>query len=251
MINFLEIPIESEEIVDFLKREMLLKEICQKIVYQKIIEKAASERHIAIAPEEIETEADSIRYGKRLEKAADTLAWLEEQMITTEDWEAAIRNRLLAKKLAENLFDREVESYFAQNQLDFDQFVLYQIIVPYQKLAQEIYYQIEEEEISFYEAAHLYDMNERRRYHCGYVGKIGRWSLPPDLAEAVGNASVGQVVGPIATDKEQKYHLLMVKEFIPAELTPERCQDIIDRLFKDWLKSEFNSLVHNKFSLTM
>ena len=74
---------------------------------------------------------------------------------------------------------------------------------------------------------------------------------PPDLAEAVGNTSVGQVVGPIATDKEQKYHLLMVKEFIPAELTPERCQDIIDRLFKDWLKSEFNSLVHNKFSLTM
>ncbi len=246
MVNFLGITIEPAEIVDFLKREMLLKEICQKILYQKIIEQAATERNIEISPEEIETEANSIRYGKRLEKAADTLAWLEEQMVTTEDWEAGIRTRLLAQKLAAHLFDTEVESYFAQNRLDFDRFILYQIVVPYQQLAQEIYYQIEEEEISFYEAAHLYDIDEGRRYRCGYEGKIGRWSLPPHLAEAIGNASVGNVVGPIASEEEQKYHLLMVEEFIPAELTPERRQDIINRLFQEWLAGEFNSIVHNK-----
>ena len=215
-------------------------------MYQKIIEQAATERNIEISPEEIETEANSIRYGKRLEKAADTLAWLEEQMVTTEDWEAGIRTRLLAQKSAAHLFDTEVESYFAQNRLDFDRFVLYQIVVPYQQLAQEIYYQIEEEEISFYEAAHLYDIDEGRRYRCGYEGKIGRWSLPPHLAEAIGNASVGNVIGPIASEEEQKYHLLMVEEFIPAELTPEKRQDIINRLFQEWLAGEFNSVVHNK-----
>ena len=246
MVNFLGITIEPAEIVDFLKREMLLKEICQKILYQKIIEQAATERNIEISPEEIETEANSIRYGKRLEKAADTLAWLEEQMVTTEEWEAGIKTRLLAKKLAANLFDTEVESYFAQNRLDFDRFVLYQIVVPYQQLAQEIYYQIEEEEISFYEAAHLYDIDEGRRYRCGYEGKVGRWSLPPHLAEAIGNASVGNIVGPIASEEEQQYHLLMVEEFIPAELTPEKRQDIINRLFQEWLAGEFNSVVHNK-----
>ena len=211
MINFLGIPIESEEIVDFLKQEMLLKGICQKIVYQKIIEQAATERNIVIAPEENEAEADSIRHGKRLEKAADTLAWLEDQMVTAEEWEAGIRNRLLAKKLAANLFDKEVESYFAQNRLDFDQFILYQIVVPYQQLAQEIYYQIEEEEISFYEAAHLYDIDEGRRYRCGYEGKVGRWSLPPHLAEAIGNATIGHTVGPVATKEEEKYHILMIE----------------------------------------
>lgn len=246
MINFLGIPIESEEIVDFLKQEMLLKGICQKIVYQKIIEQAATERNIVIAPEENEAEADSIRHGNRLEKAVDTLAWLEEQMVTAEEWEAGIRNRLLAQKLAANLFDKEVESYFAQNRLDFDQFILYQIVVPYQQLAQEIYYQIEEEEISFYEAAHLYDIDEGRRYRCGYEGKIGRWSLPPHLAEAIGNANIGHIVGPIATEEEQKYHILMIEEFIPAELTPERHQDIVNRLFQEWLAGEFNSAVHNK-----
>ncbi len=167
-------------------------------------------------------------------------------MVTTEEWEAGIKNRLLAQKLAANLFDKEVESYFAQNRLDFDQFILYQIVVPYEQLAQEIYYQIEEEEISFYEAAHLYDMDEARRYRCGYEGKIGRWSLPPRLAEAIGNAHLGHIVGPIATEEEQKYHILMIEEFIPAELTPERHQDIVNRLFQEWLTGEFNSVVHNK-----
>ena len=257
MINFLEIPIESAEIVDFLKQEMLLKEICQKILYQKIIEKAATENNIEVTPEEIQTEADSIRHGKRIEKAADTFAWLEDQMVTAEDWEAGIKNRLLAQKLAEHLFGKEVESHFAQTRLNYDRFVLYQIIVPNKQLAQEIYYQIEEEEISFYEAAHLYNIDERRRYYCGYEGKIGRWSLPPDISEAiVGNTSLGKVIGPIATKKEQteteqEYHLLLVEEFIPAELTPQRRQEIINQLFQEWLVGEFNSVVHGNGSVKL
>lgn len=113
MINFLEISIESAEIVDLLKQELLFKEICQKILYQKIIEKAATEYNIEVTPEEIQTEADSIRHGKRIEKAADTFAWLEDQMVTAEDWEAGIKNHLLTQKLAEHLFSKEIESHFA------------------------------------------------------------------------------------------------------------------------------------------
>ena len=244
MIDFCGIPIESEEIVDFLKREMLLKEVCQKIVSQKIIKKAAAEREITVTPEEIQTEADSIRYGKRLEKASDTLAWLVDQMVTADEWEKGIGDRLLAKKLAEHLFDKEVEKYFAQNRLDFDQFILYQIVVPYEQLAQEIFYQIEEEEISFYEAAHLYDIDEKRRYFCGYEGKVYRWGFPPDIAASVFSASIGEVIGPLKT--EQGYHLFMVEEFIPAELTPQRRQEIINRLSKEWLEGEFNYMLHHQ-----
>jgi parvulin-like peptidyl-prolyl isomerase len=245
MIDFHGISIESEEIVDFLKREMLLKDICQKIVSQKIIKKAAAEKDITVTPEEIQTEADSIRYGMRLEKASDTLAWLVDQMVSADEWERGIGDRLLAKKLAEHLFDREVEKYFAQNRLDFDQFILYQIVVPYQQLAQEIFYQIEEEEISFYEAAHLYDIDERRRYVCGYEGKVHRWNFPPDVAAAVFRSPipVGEILGPHKT--EQGYHLFRIEEFIQAELSPLHRQEILDRLFKEWLESELNYSLHN------
>ncbi len=224
---------------------MLLKGICQKILAQRIIEKAAQERDITVTPEEIQTEADSIRYGKRLEKASDTLAWLVDQMVTADEWEKGIGDRLLAQKLAEHLFDKKVEKYFAQNRLDFDQFILYQIAVPYEQLAQEIFYQIEEEEISFYEAAHLYDIDEKRRYICGYEGKVHRWNFKPDIAAVIFRTPipVGEILGPLKTD--QGYHLFRIEEFIPAELTPERRQEIINRLSKEWLEGEFNYMLHH------
>lgn len=195
MVNFSGLFIESNEIIGFLKQEMLLKEVCQKILYQTIIERTALEKEIAVTPEEIQSEADKIRHTKRLEKASDTLSWLEDQAISADDWEAGICSQLLSKKLAAHLFNEEVEKYFAQHRLDFEQLLLYQIIVPYEQLAQELFYQIEEEEISFYQAAHCYDIDERRRYQCGYEGKIYRWSLNPAIAAAVFSAALGEIVG--------------------------------------------------------
>src|SRR5919199_3233730 len=127
MIELSQTSVEPDEIITFLKRNIQLKEVCQKILYQKIINQAAQERGITVTPEEIQTEANRMRYEKRLEKASETLAWLAEQMITPEDWEAGICDRLLSKKLAESLFAKEVEKFFAQNQLIFQQVLLYKI----------------------------------------------------------------------------------------------------------------------------
>ena len=243
MVDFLGVSIALDEIVSILKRNIQLKEVCQKILHQRIIEQAAQERGITVTPEEIQAEADRLRREKHLEKVADTLAWLAEQMITADEWEAGIRDSLLAQKLAESLFAKEVEKFFAQNRLDFEQILLYQIIVPYERVAREIIYQIDEEEISFYEAAHFYDIDEKRRHQCGYEGKLYRWSLKPDIAAVVFSAQPEEVIGPLQT--EQGFHILMLLEFIPAELTPERYQEILNRMFKEWLAIELNYMIHN------
>lgn len=244
MSNLSKIYVQPDKILEFLRKNIRFKETYQEVLNQQVIAQAAQERGLTVAPEEIQAEAELIRREKRLEKAADTLAWLEEQMITADDWEAGIRARLLAKKLAESLFAKEVEKFFAQNRLDFEQILLYQIIVPYERVAREVLYQIEEQEISFYEAAHLYDIDEKRRHQSGYEGKLYRWSLKPDIAAEVFRSQPGELVGPLQT--EQGHHLFMVEEFIPAELTPERYQDIIDRMFKEWLASELNYMLHNQ-----
>lgn len=236
--------IEADEIVFYLKKNLQLKVVNQKIVAQKIIENAAQERGVTVTAEEIQAEADRIRYERRLEKASETLAWLADQMISPDEWEAGMRDRLLTKKLAETLFSHEVEKIFVQSKLDYEQILLYQIVVPYQKLAQELFYQIEEEEISFYEAAHLYDIDERRRRRCGYEGKLYRFGLKPDIAPAIFSAQPGNLIGPLAT--EQGYHLFLVEEVIPAELTPERSKEIIDKMFKQWLSGELNYVLHNQ-----
>jgi parvulin-like peptidyl-prolyl isomerase len=244
MNSFSRADIEPNDIVYFLKKDLRLKEVCQKILYQQIISQAAQERGVTVTPEEIQAEADRVRYEMRLEKASETLAWLADQMITADDWETGIRDRLLKKKLADFLFAKDVEKIFAQSKLDYEQVVLYQIIVPYEPLARELMYQIEEEELSFYEVAHLYDIDPKRRHNCGYEGKLYRQNLKPNIAAIIFGAPIGELVGPIQT--EQGYHLLKVEEFIPAELTPERSQSIINRMFKEWLENELNYMIHNQ-----
>ncbi|MEB3278566.1 MAG: peptidylprolyl isomerase [Lyngbya sp.] len=243
MVNQSARTVSDDEIICFLKEHMEYKEMCQKILSQKAIDRAVQERKITVTPDEIQAEADRQRLARRLEKASDTLAWLKDEMISPDDWEAGIKDNLLAKKLADDLFASEVEKYFAQNKLDYELILLYQIIVPYERLAREIFYQIEEEEISFYHAAHLYDIEPKRRELCGYEGKVNRRHLKADLAALVFGATPGEVLGPHKTDLG--YHLFKVEEFIPAELTEERSQQIIKILFKEWLASEVNYLLHN------
>ncbi|MEG4111058.1 MULTISPECIES: peptidylprolyl isomerase [unclassified Microcoleus] len=234
--------IEASEIIALLRQEMQLKTFSQKVLQKKVIEKAARERGLTVTPDEIQAVGDQLRREKRLEKAADTIAWLVDQMISVEDLEAGIRDRLLAQKLAEHLFSKEVEKIFVQNKLQFDQIILYQIVVANPQLAQELFYQIQEGEISFFDAAHLYDIDENRRHLCGCAGKVYRWGLKPDIAVAVFSAKPGEVIRPIET--ELGYHLFLVEKFLPTELTPERYQEILQNLFNEWLANEVNHLLY-------
>ena len=235
--------IEASEIIKLLRQDLQLKPFCQKVLQKKVIDKAAGERGLTVTPEEIQVVGDQLRREKRLEKAADTIAWLADQMVSVEDLEAGICDRLLAQKLAEHLFSKEVEKKFIHNKLQFDQIILYQIVVGNPQLAQELFYQIKEGEISFFDAAHLYDIDENRRHLCGCEGKVYRWGLKPDIAVAVFSAKPGEVIRPIET--ERGYNLFLVEKFIPAELTPERYQEILHNMFNEWLANEVNYLLYN------
>lgn len=248
MVKFNNVEITTPEINVHLQQKFKLKQICSEILHQKIITEAASARNISVTETEIEAEANKIRASLRLEKASDTLAWLKDNLLDPEQWEIAINNHLLCQKLAQHLFDSKVESHFAQNRLNYDRFVLYQLVVPYEKLAQELFYQIEEEEISFYQAAHLYDIDRQRRYVCGYEGEVPRWNYPPDIAAIIFKMPVviGELIHPIKS--QQGYHIFKIEDYFPAQLTPKIRQEIIDRLFEEWLNSELSYLIHSELA---
>ncbi|MEM8779120.1 MAG: peptidylprolyl isomerase, partial [Cyanobacteria bacterium P01_G01_bin.49] len=109
--------------------------------------------------------------------------------------------------------------------------------------ASHVFYQIEQEEMSFYQAAHLYDIDEKRRFKCGYEGKIYRWSMNPEFSAIVFAAKPNEIIGPLKT--EQGYQILMVEEFIEAELTAEIYEDIMTKMFNEWLAAELTYLIHN------
>ncbi len=242
MSNSIPAQIESEQIVSWLKKTVRFKETFSSILSQRIIEREAKERAVQVTDTEVQAAGDEFRLTHQLEKASDTIAWLSSEMINAEEWEAGIRDRLLSNKLKESLFGAEVERVFTENRINFDQVSFYQIVVPYQQLAQELFYQIEEREISFFEAAHLYDIDLNRRQHCGYEGKLYRWSLHPEIAAIVFGATSGELLRPIQF--EENYHIILIDALIEAELSAELRREILDQLFQEWLSHELNYLLN-------
>ena len=246
MVRFAHVDLPSDDIVDFLKQELQIKPICEKVLRQQIVQQTAVECGIEVTPDEIQQEADDQRRVRRLENATDTYAWLDDQLVSAEDWESGIHNHLLQKKLATHLYQEKIEPYFAEHRLDFEEVLLYQVVVPYKAVAQELFYQIEEGEISFFQAAHLYDIDEKRRLQCGYEGKLQRWTLSPNFAASIFSAKTGEIIGPLYLD--ECYHLVIVEEFIEPQLTDETSDFILNTLFEEWMKSEVNRFLYQSSS---
>ena len=236
MIDFLGIDIREADIIDLLKRDLQYNEVCKRYITLTIIRAEAQKRAIEVSEAEIQAESDSIRRDMRLESAKETLEWLSEQQLSADTWQESIRDRLLAQKLADDMFESAAKTQFEQNKLDYERAALYRIVVPNIQTAQEIIYQIEEDETNFFEAAHLYDIDADRRAYCGYEGQLSRWVLDPDISASVFGANPHEVVGPFTLKEGQA--LFFVDEFITPELTDDIYQEIRDRKFQQWLDRE-------------
>lgn len=235
MTNSSGISITTQEVLDFLRRDLHLREIYQEIVAQKIIERVADQEALVVEPEEIRVELDRIRYEHRLDGLSQLLTWIETEMSTLSDVERRIREKLLARKLTRHLFLDQVREQFLTNGHEFEQIFLYKIVVPYERLAREILYQVEEEEISFFEAAHVYDIDEVSRLRCGFAGKQQRWQYPPEITDAIADARIGEIVGPIQIASD-RFMLLLIDELIAPELTPEVTETLLNQRFQEWIR---------------
>jgi parvulin-like peptidyl-prolyl isomerase len=225
-----------------LKKKFQYQSAYRSVSANRLIKRAAFDRGLQVSDLEIQMEADRYRHENGLENAADTINWLNHEQVTPEDWEEGIRDRLLADCLSNHLFSGDIDRTFAENRSNYESVALYQLVVPYEKLAMELFYQIEESEISFYEAAHLYDIDSDRRRKCGFEGLLARWQIEPSLSSVIFGAQVQQVTEPIQRD--DGYHLIWVEEFLEATLTEAIRKQIMDNLFQDWVLSELNHARH-------
>lgn len=243
MIGFFNRDASSKGIVDYLYQEFWIRKLFYGTMFQKLIQTKAKEQGIAVTLSEIQAEAEQLRRQfevNGLEIATQVMQWLHEQLTQADHWEENLNTYLLLNKLADELFGRDVKREFFRQRQQYLQVELYRIVVPYARIAQELFYRIGEAEVSFFEAAHLYDIDERRRLHCGYEGRMSRWQLPPELSTRLFSARVQTVIGPLQS--AQGYELLWADEFVEPELTDEVYRQIRDRMFQEWLEAELKQL---------
>lgn len=234
------LKLSTEEIISHLKLTCQMPSILEAIATQRIIAETAQELGIEPTVEELQEAADSMRLANGLIKANDTWDWLDKHYLTIDDFEEVAKTNLLYIKLAEHLFTDKVEPFFYANKIDYTGAIIYEVILDDEDLALELFYALQEGEISFQEIARQYVQDPEIRRAGGYQGLRYRKDFRPEIAAAVFAASPPQLLKPIITPKG--VHIINVEEITAPELTEQRRIQIIKDFFNEWLQQQISGL---------
>lgn len=235
------LTISTSDIIHSLKLTCKIPDVVENIATQKIINLAVQEAGITVTPEELQQEGDKLRLEKKLVKAKDTWTWLEKHHLSVKEFEELVYNNVLKKKLANHLFGTKVEKFFYEHQLDYAAAVTYEIQFEDRDLALELFYSLEEGEITFPEIARLYIQESEQRRAYGYQGVRHRKDFRPEIAAAVFAATPPEILKPITTSKG--VYLIWVEEVIQPPLDEQLREKIITELFSEWLKQQVEAMI--------
>ncbi|MEM9925665.1 MAG: peptidylprolyl isomerase [Cyanobacteria bacterium P01_D01_bin.50] len=230
------LSISPKEVIHYLKMSCQIPGVIEGIATRKIIADTASKEGITVSEEELQQEGDRLRFAKKLVKASDTWAWLQTHHLSLDEFEQLVYGNVLSKKVADYLFKDKVEAFFYQNQLNFVKAVTYEVVLDDYDLALELFYALEENELTFQEVAREYIPNPELRRAGGCQGVRQRKDFRPEIAAAVFAANPPKILKPIVTPKG--VYLIWVEEIIQSELNEQLREQIITDLFNGWLKQQ-------------
>ncbi|MTJ08930.1 peptidylprolyl isomerase [Anabaena sp. UHCC 0204] len=234
------LKVSQEDIIYHIKISCQIPSLLEAITTKKIIAESAEKEGINIEISELQQSADSLRLANKLIKAEETWEWLQKHYLSLDNFEEIAQLNLLSAKLAHHLFADKIEPFFYAHQIDYSAAVTYEVILDDEDLALEIFYALQEGEISFQEIARQYIQNPEIRRAGGYQGIRKRSDFRPEIASAVFAANPPQILKPIITPKGA--HIIIVEEIIEPQLNEQMRVKILGDLFTNWLQEQISKL---------
>lgn len=131
-----------------------IPELVRGIRRRHIIEHHATAATIEPTSAELQAAADRFRLNHQLASAEATQQWLNANMLSIDDFEDIITQNPIADKLAQHLFGDRVAEFFHQNSIDYTSAIIYEVILEDRDIAMEIFYSIQEGDLSFSDLLH-------------------------------------------------------------------------------------------------
>lgn len=239
-LTLLEIsPATDADIVAYLRHSYKFAEIAAQAEREALILDLCEQLGITISDDEWQAGGDAFRLENKLLGITETQAWLEKQRITIDEWSQGIKIALLEKKLKEHLFGLAVDSHYINNRNRYKRVALSQILVLDLTEALKIARSLREEQASFCALALEYSKGKQSQTNGGFAGIHFLAELMQEIEQAIVEAKEGEVVGPIHT--KLGYHVLRVEKWFPPELNESVREQILDMMFKTWLKEQKHS----------
>jgi len=234
------ITISAQDILQQVKLSCQIPSIVEQIVTRKVVMDAAAEAGIKVEDEELQQAADQIRLISKLKTADETWEWLKKNCLSLDDFEEMVYTNVMSGKLAQHLFGDKIEPWFVEHQLDYAGAVIYEVVLDDEDLAIELFYALQEGEMSFFEIAQQYIQDTELRRRGGYRGIVRRNEMKPEISAAVFAAKPQQVLKPIVGAKG--VHLILVEEVIKPQLNEKLRYQILSDLFPGWIKQKIEEV---------
>jgi parvulin-like peptidyl-prolyl isomerase len=230
------IEISDRDLIYEAKLTGKIPTLVRGIIRRQIIGVQVQKAGIEPSPLELQQAADRFRLVNQLESAESTNKWLQEHHLSIDDFEELVTQDLLSNKLAHHLFANQVEQFFHQNLLDYSAATFYEIILEDRDLAMELFYSLQEGDLSFADVAQQYISDPEFSRRGGYVGTVGRKQLRPEISAAIFAAKPPQLVKPVIT--AVGVHLIQVAEIIEPKLDERIHHQILMEMFDRWLSEK-------------
>ena len=230
------ITISAQDILKQVKLSCQIPSIVEQIVTRKVVMDAAAEAGIKVEAEELQQAADQIRLISKLKTADETWEWLNKNCLSLDDFEEMVYTNVSSGKLAQHLFGDKIEPWFVEHQLDYAGAVIYEVVLDDEDLAMELFYALQEGEMSFFEIAQQYIQDTELRRRGGYRGIVRRTEMKAEISAAVFGAKSQQVLKPIVTAKG--VHLIWLEEVIKPHLDEKLQYQILSDLFGRWVNQK-------------
>ena len=232
-------PATDADILAYLRRSHKIAEIAALAEHEALILALCEQRGITVSEEELQAAGNEFRLKHKLLGTSETLAWLQEQRITVEDWTQGIRVALLIKNLKEHLFGASVDSHYLSNRKDYRRIALSQILVRDLTDALKIVSKLQEDKAAFCALAIEYSKGQQSKEKGGFAGIHFLSKLMPEVAQAISEATAGEVIGPLQT--KLGYHIIKIEKWFPVELNESVREEILESLFRAWLREQSTS----------
>jgi peptidylprolyl isomerase len=227
--------ITTDSFVTLLKLTGRYDNLMEEIIKDKLAVQAAKRQKLDITPEEAQERADQIRRVWGLHRASDTIKWLDTKGITLDEFEQFVTDILYHEKIMEQVTsDAAIKEYFNLNSPKFDSIIVSHIIVDSEGTAKELMAILEDDPDSFADLAREHSLADTST-EGGYIGKVIRGALQPEIESKVFNASEGDLLGPFPSADENFFEIFIINAKVSAELNEDTTDDVRRIVRDEWL----------------
>jgi parvulin-like peptidyl-prolyl isomerase len=222
----------DQQIIDRLKHSLRYSEFADEVERNILIESICKQLKIEVSEDEIQNVGDAFRKQNKLYGEAETMAWLDRQRITPEDWSKGVYIQLLTQKLKEHIGGYNADALYMNDRENWRRVALSQILTGDLATAIKISESIREKGDSFCMLALEYSKGKQSKENGGFAGIRFVAELLPEIAAAIDQAPVGEVLEPVKS--KLGYHILRVEKWFSPEFNEVK-DFIAEYLFQFWL----------------